>query len=255
MAACTQLLDYCATHPNPTIRYLASDMILALDTDGSYLSELNDKSRAAAYAYLIRKDNSDFHNGAIMVLSAIIKHMMASASETELAALFYGCKAAIPLQIALKEMGHPQPGPTPITTDNSTAIGLTQKNNEPKGNEVDGYEISLAALSTHTTAVRLLMGQRHKKTGQVTPANIIHHTTTWPSTHVMSTTPSTVIIEKGGEGFSFHYVTSPQCHSLELALARVCRSISHKGAWDLQTLLLYVQTRLGPALATYNARS
>jgi hypothetical protein len=57
---------------------------------------------------------------------------MASASETELAALFYGCKAAIPLHVALEEMGHPQPGPTPMTTDNSTAIGLTQKTMTPK---------------------------------------------------------------------------------------------------------------------------
>eukprot|EP00804_Cyclotella_cryptica_P012564 CCRYP_014709-RF/>CCRYP_014709-RF protein AED:0.41 eAED:0.41 QI:0/-1/0/1/-1/0/1/0/228 len=133
--ACPQLLDYCATHPNPSIRYLASDMVLALDTDGSYLSELNGKSRAAAYVYLTRKDSPDFHNGAVAVLSAIIKHVMASASETELAALFYGCKAAILLRIALEEMGHAQPGPTPVTTDNSTAVGLTQKTMTPKASK------------------------------------------------------------------------------------------------------------------------
>ena len=57
---------------------------------------------------------------------------MEFASETELAALFYGCKVAIPLRVALKEIGHPQPGPTPVTTDNSTAVGLTQKNMTPK---------------------------------------------------------------------------------------------------------------------------
>ena len=66
-------------------------MILALDTDGSYLSELRGKSRAAAYVYLACKDTPNFHNGAIMVLSAIIKHVMATPSETELADLFYGC--------------------------------------------------------------------------------------------------------------------------------------------------------------------
>ena len=135
MDACHQLLDYCATHPNPSIRYLASNMVLALDTNGSYLSELNGKSRAAAYIYLTRKDNTNFHNGAIMVLSTIIKHVMASASETELAALFYGCKAAIPLRVALEEMGHPQPGPTPVTTDNATAVGLTQKTMTPKASK------------------------------------------------------------------------------------------------------------------------
>ena len=33
MKATKQLLDYVASHPNPTIRYMASNMILALDTD------------------------------------------------------------------------------------------------------------------------------------------------------------------------------------------------------------------------------
>ena len=51
LKATKQLLDYIATHPNPSIQYLASDMLLALDTDGSYLSELKGKIRAAAYMY------------------------------------------------------------------------------------------------------------------------------------------------------------------------------------------------------------
>jgi hypothetical protein len=119
--ACKQLLDYAATHPNASIRYCASDMILALDTDGSYLSEPEGKSRAAAYFYLTKQNEPDFHNGAVLVLSAINKHIMASASETELAALFYGCKEAIPLCTTLEEMGHPQPGPTPVTTDNTSS--------------------------------------------------------------------------------------------------------------------------------------
>eukprot|EP00804_Cyclotella_cryptica_P009712 CCRYP_011255-RA/>CCRYP_011255-RA protein AED:0.38 eAED:0.38 QI:0/-1/0/1/-1/1/1/0/318 len=90
--ATRQLLDYVATHPNPSIQYLASNMILALDTVGSYLSELDGKSRAAAYMFLTKKDDPDFHNGAVLILSSIIKHVMASASETEIASLFYGCK-------------------------------------------------------------------------------------------------------------------------------------------------------------------
>jgi hypothetical protein len=57
---------------------------------------------------------------------------MTSASETELAALFYSCKEAIPLQTTLEELGHAQLGPTPITTDNSTAVGLTMQTMIPK---------------------------------------------------------------------------------------------------------------------------
>ena len=54
-----QFLDYCASHPNATVRFLASDMILALHSDASYLSEPESKSRAAGHYYLANKDNDD----------------------------------------------------------------------------------------------------------------------------------------------------------------------------------------------------
>eukprot|EP00804_Cyclotella_cryptica_P002153 CCRYP_006559-RA/>CCRYP_006559-RA protein AED:0.38 eAED:0.33 QI:0/0/0/1/0/0/2/0/408 len=133
--ACKQLLDYAATHPNAFIQCCTSNMIPALDTDGSYLSEPEGKSRAATYFYLTKQNAPDFHNGAVLVLSAIIKHIMASASEMELAALFYSCKEKIPLCTTLEEMGHPQPGPTPVTTDNTTAIGLTLNTMTPKASK------------------------------------------------------------------------------------------------------------------------
>ena len=50
---------------------------------------------------------------------------MASASEAELAAMFYNPREAITLRIILEEMGHPKP-PTNVTINNSTAHGLTQ---------------------------------------------------------------------------------------------------------------------------------
>ena len=37
-----QLLDYCATHPNDTIRYKESNMVLQIHSDASYLSEPKD---------------------------------------------------------------------------------------------------------------------------------------------------------------------------------------------------------------------
>ena len=49
LAASHQLLDYLETHPDAAIRYHASDMILAFDTDDSYLSEPGGKSCAASY--------------------------------------------------------------------------------------------------------------------------------------------------------------------------------------------------------------
>ena len=44
-----QLLDYVATHSNSGIRYVASDMILNLHSDASYLSEPKSKSRTGGH--------------------------------------------------------------------------------------------------------------------------------------------------------------------------------------------------------------
>ena len=126
-----QFLDYCHTHPNAGVRFIASDMPLALHSDASYLSEPESKSRAAGHFYMGKKDNESFDNGAILTLSKIIKHVMSSASEAETAALFYNCKAAAPLRVTLLEMGHPQ-GKTMVTTDNSAAVGLIKKSMIPK---------------------------------------------------------------------------------------------------------------------------
>ena len=124
-------LDYCATHPDAMIRYHASDMILALHSDGSFQSEPQSKSRAAGHFYMINNDNKDLDNGAVLTLTKIIKHVMGSEGETEVASLYYNCKNAIPLRRALAEMGHPQP-PTTAVTDNSTAEGLINNSMTPK---------------------------------------------------------------------------------------------------------------------------
>ena len=66
-----------------------------------------------------------------MTLSKIIKHVMSSASEAETTAIFYNCKAALPLRVSLEEMVHEQ-HKTPVTTDNTTACGLIKKTMIPK---------------------------------------------------------------------------------------------------------------------------
>eukprot|EP00957_Ditylum_brightwellii_P054041 4093472-Ditylum_brightwellii.AAC.1 len=125
MKACHHLLDFVATHPNVTVRYLASDMMLVVHSDASYLSERLAHNRAARHFYLANKTNKDLNNSSILTLSTIIHHVVASASEAELAALFYNAQEAVPLCTTLEEMGQPHPK-TPLVTDNSTAHGLTQ---------------------------------------------------------------------------------------------------------------------------------
>ena len=127
----SHFLDYCATHPNAGVRFIASDMVLTFHSDAPYLSEPASRSRATGHLYLSKYKEEIFNNGAVMTLSKIMKHVLSSAPEAKTAAIFLNCKAALPLRVSLKEMGHPQPK-TPVTTDNTTAVGLIQNTMIPK---------------------------------------------------------------------------------------------------------------------------
>jgi hypothetical protein len=126
MAKTVQLLDYLATHPDATVRFHASNMILNIHSDASYLSEANTHSRACGHFFMgWRADPTKPTklNGAFFTLCAILSFVVASAAEAELGALFLNCKQASIFRLTLEEMGHPQP-PTPIHCDNSTAVGI-----------------------------------------------------------------------------------------------------------------------------------
>jgi hypothetical protein len=56
---------------------------------------------------------------------------MSSAAEAKLGVLYINTCEAVPCQTLLHEMGHPQP-PTPIQTDNSTALGVVTNNILPR---------------------------------------------------------------------------------------------------------------------------
>ena len=134
MTAITQFLNYAASNPEATVRYVRSDMILHVESDASYLTAPKSRSRAAGYHYLSshpadpnKAPTTDAMpppgNGALSVLCQILKEVVSSAAEAELAALFHNGKQACPLRVCLEELGHPQP-PTPIVTDNNTAAGI-----------------------------------------------------------------------------------------------------------------------------------
>jgi hypothetical protein len=92
--ACTHLLKYCATHPDAVIRYTASDMVLHVHSEASYLSEPKARSRVGGLHYLSSpprnlqqppspNDPPPPLNGAILVISNIMKQVLASASKAE----------------------------------------------------------------------------------------------------------------------------------------------------------------------------
>ena len=120
-------LDYAASHPDAIITYRASDIVLAAHSDASYLSESKARSRAGGHFFMSNDDAIPSNNGAVLTVSQIIKAVMSSAAEAELGALFVNCREAIPARHVLEIMGHEQP-PTPVQTDNTTALGVVNKN-------------------------------------------------------------------------------------------------------------------------------
>ena len=67
------------------------------------------------------------NNGAIQTTAQIIKAVMSSAAEAEIGALYINCREAVPARHTLEFLGHTQP-PTPIQTDNTTALGVVNNN-------------------------------------------------------------------------------------------------------------------------------
>ena len=126
MKRCRHFLDYMATHPNAKLRYYASDMVLNIHSDASYLSSPNARSWAAGYYFLgsVPKNRQPIKlNGAIHVLCTVLKLVASSAAEADLGALFLNAKEAKILRLTLEELGHKQP-PTPIHVDKSATVGI-----------------------------------------------------------------------------------------------------------------------------------
>lgn len=120
------LLDYLATHRDATVRYVASDMVLNIHSDASYLSEPQARSRLGGTYFMgsLPQDGQPIHiNGPIQIHASICKFVVTSAAEAELGALFYNIQEGTILRLTLEEMGHTQP-PTPVHCDNITAVGI-----------------------------------------------------------------------------------------------------------------------------------
>jgi hypothetical protein len=85
-----KLINYCNTHPESKIRYHASDMILHIHSDASYLSEKEAKSISGGFCYTGSSTNTDkkLTNGAILIISKVLKHVMSSGAEAEIGEVF-----------------------------------------------------------------------------------------------------------------------------------------------------------------------
>ena len=122
----THFLNYAATHPNATMRYSSSSMLLHVHSDASYLSAPKAHSRSGGFFFLSSPLSPTILspiNAPVHCEVQILKMVVASAAEAEIGALFLNGQTAVPLRITLGELGYLQPE-TPIQTDNSTAAGF-----------------------------------------------------------------------------------------------------------------------------------
>jgi len=128
-----QFLDYLATHEDAVLSYHASNMVIAVHSKVSYLSEPKACRRAGGHFPLSSDTTIPPNNGTILFLNIahIIKNIMLSATEAELAGLYIMAREAVYIRIILEELGHKQP-PTPLQTDNAMADAIINGKIQPK---------------------------------------------------------------------------------------------------------------------------
>jgi hypothetical protein len=92
----------------------------------SYAIVDESKSSAGGFFYMGNNNKTDKNltNGAIVIISKVIKHVLSSAAEAEIGAVFINAKEGAVLRTTLEELGHEQP-PTSTETDDTTATGYS----------------------------------------------------------------------------------------------------------------------------------
>jgi hypothetical protein len=106
-------------------------MVLAGHSNASYLSEPKAQSQAGGHFFLSSNTTVPPNNGSILNIAHIIKNLMSSAKEAELAGIYIMARKAIYIRIILEELGHMQP-PTPLQTDNAMADVIINGKVQPK---------------------------------------------------------------------------------------------------------------------------
>ena len=165
-----------STQEDAILIYQASDMVFAIHSNASYLSQPKSRSRARGHMYMAGKDKIPINNGAVLNISQIIRAVMSSTVEAELGALFINAKTAVLLQQTLIKLGHPQPR-TPMQTDNATAhvplpTKFYLKHSRPWTCISTGYGAATPKVNAITT------GDLEQKTWQITSQSIPQQHTT-----------------------------------------------------------------------------
>ena len=111
------------------MQFYASDILLKIHSDASYVNETKARSIAGRYFWLGNKEESPNKiklNGPFHFLCSLIKLVYTSAAEAELAALFLNSQKGIKMKQALEDMACKQTLML-ITINNSIAAAIANQ--------------------------------------------------------------------------------------------------------------------------------
>ena len=134
-----QFLNYAMLNSEAKLKYKASNIVLLVHSDVSYLNKQKACSRVGGQFFLTTTDFFPPNNGTAHNTVPVVKAVMTSAAEAELGTLFINAKQAATMQHTLIKMGHSQLL-TPIQTDNSIAFGIVTCKIIPKAMKAMGMQ-------------------------------------------------------------------------------------------------------------------
>ena len=102
MTRARQFLDYIAFQEDAILTFNASEIVLAGNSDASYLSKPNAHSQAGGHLFLSNHAQHSPNNGAILNITQIIKNVMSSAAKAKLAAFYIVAKECVYIHLILE---------------------------------------------------------------------------------------------------------------------------------------------------------
>jgi hypothetical protein len=91
-------LNYAASHQDAILTYQASDMVLIVHSNASYLSKPKAQSCTGGHFFMSSDIINAHNNGAVLNIAQLIKAVMSLVAEAELGALYINARKAVPMR-------------------------------------------------------------------------------------------------------------------------------------------------------------